>query len=232
MARVAVWLAATVVAGVLVGPANVSTPVVLDGRRVLVAGSRPTVSEVLTTAGRRLRRGRLRALVSHRVDRLARHRGCVLNGGHEVALTHRVHRGTRLHVVDGQDRVEAADRQVVDTPVPNLPVVEHWLIHAGIPGHRSYLIGTRSGEPWRSPAATTWSGQPRDRQRDGAHVRRRPRPTWTPIVLAVLRDKGVKATFCDVGYNVFELPAARAGRAGRRPHPVRPHHGRTWWTSP
>jgi len=118
-----------------------------------------------------------------------------------------VRRGMRLRVVDGQDRVEQAVRQVIDTPVPNLPVVEHWLIHAGEPGHRSYLVGERSGEREEEPGGRDMIGAgPVTSNLIGLTFDDGPDPTWTPIVLAVLRDKGVKATFCDVGYRVFEYP--------------------------
>lgn len=208
MARLAVWLAATVVAGALVGPTEVSTPVVLDGRRVTVAGARPTVREVLADAGRRAPRdGRLLSLVTHRVLDPHAFPAVVHNGGHRVALSHRVRRGVHLEVADGPDRVELSDRQVVDTPVPNLPIVEHWLIHAGRPGHRSYLVGRASGERLEEPGGQDVAGaSPETANVIGLTFDDGPDPTWTPIVLAVLRDKGVKATFCDVGYNVFDYP--------------------------
>jgi peptidoglycan/xylan/chitin deacetylase (PgdA/CDA1 family) len=162
---------------------------------------------VLATAGRRLRHGRLRALVSHRVIDPHAQGAVVLDGRHEVRLIHRLRGGARLHVTDGQDRIEASVRQVVDTPVPNLPIVEHWLIHAGIPGHRSWMVGTRSGERMEEPGGHDMVGaSPEAGNVIGLTFDDGPDPTWTPIVLAVLRDKGVKATFCDVGYRVFELP--------------------------
>src|SRR4029077_15930710 len=70
-----------------------------------------------------------------------------------------------------------------------------------------YEVGRRSGERIEEPGGHDMIGAgPVTDNVIGLTFDDGPDPTWTPIVLAVLRDKGVKATFCDVGYNVFQYP--------------------------
>jgi peptidoglycan/xylan/chitin deacetylase (PgdA/CDA1 family) len=69
------------------------------------------------------------------------------------------------------------------------------------------MVGERSGEQWEEPGGHDVVGAtPATGNVIGLSFDDGPDPTWTPIVLAVLRDRGVKATFCDVGYNVFRYP--------------------------
>jgi peptidoglycan/xylan/chitin deacetylase (PgdA/CDA1 family) len=124
----------------------------------------------------------------------------VLRNGRVVSLTDVVSPGDRLEVRPGRTSLEATRQVLVALPTPAGPPIEFDLLSPGHGGVAAQLVGVHSGEVVRSRFVRPVSAPARERRPlvaltfdDG------PDPTWTPQVLAILRQQHVRATFCLVG---------------------------------
>ena len=202
-----VVLAATAVAALAVPSLRPAVRVVVDGRAVEVAGSRPTVRAALLAAGRAARDGVLRSAGTGTVLDAHASPATVTVDGAPATVGHRLREGARVAVADGVDATEPTEvKQVAVAPPPG-PDVETRLWYPGAPGVDEVVAGTVSGEVVTRRRVSEPVPPRREEGRvvaltfdDG------PSPTYTPPVLQVLADEGVPATFCLVGDMVRKRP--------------------------
>jgi peptidoglycan/xylan/chitin deacetylase (PgdA/CDA1 family) len=128
--------------------------------------------------------------------------------GKRAPLSALVHPGDRVRVYDGHDRIESTFLRIDPVPPnPPLPDVERDLWAPGTNGTGVDEVGEHSGEV--SPRLTLVPSSPATRVPgnvialtfdDG------PDPRYTPRILDILRQAGVKATFCMVGTQARAYP--------------------------
>ncbi|HWB71984.1 MAG TPA: polysaccharide deacetylase family protein, partial [Egibacteraceae bacterium] len=167
-----------------------------------------TVRHALAAAGATPRDGRLLSAATRTVLDPHADPARLEIDGRPVAPGDEMVAGDDVTIIDGVDRVEALELRRIELPPPALPAVERQLWRPGQAGLGEAVVGVLSGEavsrrtlqPPVPPAAVvdplvalTFD--------DGPH------PTWTPMVLDILRDEQVPATFCVVGELVRRHPA-------------------------
>jgi len=189
--------------------------VTVDGKAVEVAGSRPTVRSALRAAGRTPHDGALRSAGTAGVLEAHAHPAVITVGGVTVALSRRLRSGDRIAVTDGEDTVEPTETRQVEVPAPPLPAVESVLWYPGAPGVDEQTVGVISDEV----VTTMRLVEPVAPRREEGQVIALtfddgPSPTWTPQVLQILADEGVRATFCVVGDMVRKRPEITRTIAG------------------
>ncbi len=115
--------------------------------------------------------------------------------------------GERVLVNDGVDRVEDSEPRLTTLQPPALPAILRRVHVLGTPGSARSVVGVDSGEVV-STEVVKEPVAPRAAQGKVVALTFDDGPTaeWTPAVLAILRQKGVKATFCQVGENVERQP--------------------------
>lgn len=177
-------------------------------RPVEVDPSKASIADVLKAARVRPRDGALKSASTGRVlDAHAAPARIYVNGV-RASVSRRVVAGARVRVVDGEDRVEPTEvrQQPVPAP-PGLPPVESMLWYPGKDGVDEVVVGAVSGEV----VSSTRLSEPVPPSREEGNVVSLtfddgPHPTWTPAVLQILAEEGVKATFCMVGDMVRKRP--------------------------
>lgn len=163
------------------------------------------VSDVVALRGDRLRDGRLLAVRSRRVLDAHAFPARIRLGGRFVQPSDLVPRDAQVEVVPGRDRVEPVERRTLPgrpllirvggRQVAKARVVE--LTVGAVSGEeigRRVLLAAPVVKPrWHGTVLLTFD--------DG------PDPTWTPRVLALLKQRHVHAVFCLVGREVRKHPA-------------------------
>ncbi|HVE46149.1 MAG TPA: polysaccharide deacetylase family protein [Acidimicrobiales bacterium] len=187
------------------GPASVT--VWVGDRRVEVDQGKASIANVLKAARVKPRDGALRSASSGRVlDAHSSPARMYVNGA-RASISQRVVAGARVRVVDGQDRIEPVEVRQHPVPAPPGPPVESLLWYPGKDGVDEVTVGTVSGEIVSSSRVA----EPVPPRREEGNVVSLtfddgPHPTWTPAVLQILAEEGVKATFCMVGDMVRKRP--------------------------
>jgi len=165
------------------------------------------VGEALVGARRLPRDGVLYSAVTH--SPIDRHPGHVLLDNRPARLDQRLQSGDRIRVIDGTDAVEPIVEREVAIPSPGgaLPDVEREVMSPGTDGMMRETVGAQSGEVlrqemMRAPAPASKASGPVVALTfdDG------PDPTFTPQVLQILANTGIKATFCVIGRDVRRFP--------------------------
>lgn len=115
--------------------------------------------------------------------------------------------GATVSVVDGTDQVEPTVVVREPIPAPEMPPVLVHVYEQGHDGLRERVVGSVSREEVTSKVLRDAVAPARTTRRvvaltfdDG------PNATWTPQFLDLLKAKGVKATFCEVGKAVDQHP--------------------------
>lgn len=215
VALAAAGLGVSGVAALAIPRDDPSVRVTVDGRPVDVAGTRPTVRAALRAAGRTLRDGALRSASTASVLEAHAHPATVTVDGAGAALSRRLQAGARLVVSDGADTVEPTEVRQVEVPPSPLPSVESVLWYPGAPGVDEQTVGTISDEV----VTTTRVVEPIAPRREESQVIALtfddgPSPVWTPQILQILAEEGVRATFCLVGDMVRKRPEITRTIAG------------------
>ena len=188
--------------------AATSARVWVDGRPVKLAKPAP-LARVLSRAGIVPVAGRLLAAVSGKVlDPLADPAALAIDE-HRAVLTTTVRPGDHVEITNGRDRVESTYLRVDPVPPnPPLPDVERDLWTPGVIGMSADVVGEQSGEVVprlalapSAPAAPVPGNVISLTFDDG------PDPKYTPRILDILRQAGVRATFCMVGTQARAYPA-------------------------
>lgn len=215
------WLALAVAALALVDLTLLTVPreppvrIRVDGRVVEVEGPHPTVAAALRAAGRVPRDGALRSAATGAVLDARAHPAAVTVAGRPAGRALRLDAGADVRVADGTDSVEPTEVRQAEVAPPPGPPVEKRLWYPGAPGVDEQVVGTVSGEVVSSrrlvePVAP--------RREEGQVVALTfddgPSPTWTPQVLQILAEEGVRATFCLVGDMVRKRPEITRTIAG------------------
>jgi len=177
------------------------------------------ISDAFVEAGIAPHNGRLLSAKDRRVLDPRYDPARITMNGQDVADGYPLVDGAVIEAVDGHDAVEATE--TVEEVIPEPPLRET-LVHvyeAGAPGLAERTIGVRSREVVEErvlveakPAART------ERKVVALTFDDGPNTTWTPLLLDLLKEKKVKATFCQVGDNVDAHPeiSERIVKAGHR----------------
>lgn len=189
----------------------VTMAVEVNGREVRVPRSRPTVARALREAGANPRDGALLSVATKRVLDPHHAPARVFVDGRPAERSSRVDRGARITVVDGRDAMELTKQREVTVPAQPPPRVERHLWYGGVDGRAIEMVGEVSGEV----ASREVVAEPvAPRQETGPVLALTfddgPSPTWTPQVLDVLSEEGVRATFCLVGEMARKRPELTA----------------------
>ncbi len=187
-------------------PANVE---VMVNRRRVVMSPRSNLGAVLLKARTLPRDGVLRSVVTGSTIDPHWDPGRVMVGARRGRLDQRVRTGDRISVANGVDSVESTVQRDTTAPSPGgaLPDVEREVWTPGSDGVARATVGEHSGEvvqqdTMRSPVGASRVPGPVVALSfdDG------PDPTFTPQVLQILANAGVKATFCVIGRDVRRFP--------------------------
>lgn len=206
---VAVLTLAVVVVGTAARePAPPNVEVTVNKNRIVMP-PRSNLGEVLLKARTLPRDGVLRSVVTQSTIDPHWDPGRVVLGTRRARLDQRLRNGDRIHVTNGVDAVESTvERDMpVQSPGGTLPDVEREVWMPGIDGVARVRLGEHSGEVVqqdmiRSPvAASRVPGRVVALSFDDG-----PDPTFTPQVLQILANAGVKATFCVIGRDVRRFP--------------------------
>jgi len=205
LAALALGLAVATIA--LLARADSAMAVDVDGHSVTLAKSSPTVADALAAAKVVAKAGAVRAAVSGRPVEPDANPAKITVNGQPAALDTRLRRDDKVQVTPGADTVEPVDEREAPGPIPGLPDVERELWHPGRSSAVHERVGRMSGEVVSSTPGTVEvpSRAVTDKMvaltfDDG------PDPKWTPSILATLKEEGVPATFCVVGYSFRRYP--------------------------
>jgi peptidoglycan/xylan/chitin deacetylase (PgdA/CDA1 family) len=194
--------------------ALVALPTIAPALRVVVNGKVVEVharSVQLITAVRRAGLepvdGALLSAVTHRtLDRHFR-RAVVIRGGRVSPLSAAAHSGDLVRLENGEATREATRERRVPVEGGGLPAVEFGLWNPPRAGVTDQLVGIRSGEVVsEEPTVPAVVATPVSAPIVGLTFDDGPNPASTPAILAVLRNAGIKATFCIVGYAARRYP--------------------------
>jgi peptidoglycan/xylan/chitin deacetylase (PgdA/CDA1 family) len=170
-------------------------------------GSHPALSDALRAARVSPHDGALVSALTRSVLDPHHDPAVLFVNGQPAVRGSKLEAGDSVSFVDGVDAVEPLE--VRQTPVEpgGLPAVEKTLWRPGHRGLANSEVGAVSGEVVSSSRITSPTPAAPERANvvaltfdDG------PSPQWTPQVLQILRDEGVKATFCTVGYATQRNP--------------------------
>lgn len=189
-------------------PARASSlRVTVNGQRIQLDTKDATVQDAVDAVGLQLRVGFMRtvatgAAVPHRVRQPR-----VWLDDRRVKLSTRIGNGDHIRIVNGVDFTEPVVEEMQRVAATGFPDVETQLWHAGKEGVVKRRVGRYSGQPAGDvmvsmpvPAAPLARPEVLLSFDDGPDGR------WTPRVLDILRDKGVKAMFCVVGAQAARHP--------------------------
>lgn len=189
---------------------SASTELRVDGRAVVVPGTRPTVTAALRVAG--IKPANIHAVVSHRVVGQVPPRVAV--NGRPAAPSTRLAGGDRVVVAPVADVTEAVVSRPPPAAASGLPDVERQLWHP--PGSPTLLVGELSGETIApNPTTAPVPAAPESAKVVSLSFDDGPDPRWTPLVLAVLADERVPATFCLVGASAARHPELAAAEVAQ-----------------
>jgi peptidoglycan/xylan/chitin deacetylase (PgdA/CDA1 family) len=184
-----------------------SIKLTVDGRSVTLGRHGHTVKGALRAARLAPRDGVLYSAGSHR--RIDPHAApaLVFVDGHLARMGSRVGAGDHVRLLNGPDAVEPVDHRRVEVPAAGLPDVENRIWISKNPGFDEVDQGRRSGEiVGRRTVAPAGQAIPETGKVVALTFDDGPNPQWTPQVLQILHDEGIKATFCLVGYLAQRYP--------------------------
>ncbi|HZQ26935.1 MAG TPA: polysaccharide deacetylase family protein, partial [Acidimicrobiales bacterium] len=212
--RVAAFAAATLLGASLAvlqaEPAHSRPPLVhvlVNGVDEQVPGPVTTVDSAIRATGARPPHGRLLSALTHQVVDADFNPPVLKVDGVTASWTTPVRAGQSVEATPGPDETEPVVTQKVEVAPGGLPEVEKTLWYPGQPGADESTYGALSGE-LVSRQRTTEPVAPRPELAgvvalsfdDG------PDPRWTPQILQILNEEGIKATFCVVGYVAQRYP--------------------------
>ncbi|MGI9023637.1 MAG: polysaccharide deacetylase family protein [Acidimicrobiales bacterium] len=180
--------------------ADKGVAVEIDGRSVPLEGKAPTVADAIAEADVPMPPGAIRAAVSGRVLVAEAHPATVTVNGTPATLDTRVRRNDKVAVVPGADTVEPVDERRVEGTPPGLPDVERSLYISAKAKIDVQVVGRMSGEVVSTMAVDPGSpAVPVTDKVVALTFDDGPDPKFTPDVMKILAEEGVKATFCVIG---------------------------------
>jgi peptidoglycan/xylan/chitin deacetylase (PgdA/CDA1 family) len=181
--------------------------VTVNGRQVTLSDRHPSVARVLKAAGVVAHDGDLFAAVSHRRLVGQGQPAQIRIDGHSHGRLSPVRSGDDIVVSPGADLPEPIESQRVEVPAPGLPEVESHVWQPGKPGIDDVEVGQRSGEVVsRRRLVDPEPASPVPGKVVALSFDDGPDPRWTPMVLQILHDEGVKAMFCIPSYAGEKFP--------------------------
>jgi peptidoglycan-N-acetylglucosamine deacetylase len=215
LSRIGSFLALTLVVFCgAAGQTNWSVPVIINGRTVNIQDL-VSVQTALKQAHSSVRDGTLYSVVTHRRLDLHGVPALIKLNGMLVGPTRRVRGGDSVQAVSGVDAVELVTDQ--DVPIPSgLPQVEHRLWNPGVTGIEAVSSGARSGEMvGRETLVPMVPAAPEALPMVALTFDDGPDATYTPQVVQLLNERGIKATFCIVGARARKHPELVAAIAAQ-----------------
>ncbi len=189
-------------------PARASSlRVTVNGQRIQLDTLDATVQDAVDAVGLQLRVGFMRTVatgdpVPHRVRQPR-----VWLDDRRVGLRTPIGNGDRIRIVNGVDFTEPVVEEMHTVAASGFPDIETELWHAGTEGVVKRRAGRYSGQPAGDVVVSTpVPAAPLARPEVLLSFDDGPDGRWTPQVLDVLRNKGVKAMFCVVGVQVARHP--------------------------
>jgi peptidoglycan/xylan/chitin deacetylase (PgdA/CDA1 family) len=181
--------------------------VFVNGVEEQLPGPVTTVDSAVRATGERLPQGRLLSALNHQVVDADFSPPVLEVDGVAAQWTTPVRAGQSVMATPGPDQTEPVVTQKTDVAPGGLPEVEKTLWYPGQTGSDESTYGALSGELVR-------------RQRTAEPVAPRPElagvvalsfddgpdPRWTPQILQILNEEGIKATFCVIGYVAQRFP--------------------------
>ena len=207
-------LMAALVAGGLVAGAGVydrvwvrTSSVTVNDATVVVRRHRPVVRDALAAAHLHPEDGRALSAVSHRLLPAVVDPAHIWVDGVPAGPAKPIRDGDRIQMVDGVDQTEGLTSRQETGPYVGLPDVERVLWRPGVRQVDVTVIGAISGEVVSStPIVAAVPARPEPLRVVALTFDDGPNPTWTPAILNVLNAKGVRATFCTVGFAAERFP--------------------------
>jgi len=191
----------------LLARADSALAVDVDGRSVTVGKSSPTVADALAAAKVVARAGSVRAAVSKSPVAPDANPPKITVNGQPASLDTKLRRDDKVQVTQGADTVEPVVERQAPGPIPGLPDVEGGLWQPGRSSVTRQTVGQISGEVVSStPGSAEVMSRPVTDKIVALSFDDGPDPKWTPSIMAILKEEGVPATFCVVGYSVRRYP--------------------------
>ncbi|MDQ4132547.1 MAG: polysaccharide deacetylase family protein [Actinomycetota bacterium] len=183
-------------------------PVKVNERQVTVPISKTKVSDVLARSGADPRPGMLRSVVTGKLLRPNGNPPLVHVDGKPASLASHLHPHAIVVAGNGVDTVEAVQRRIGPGPMPaGLPDVERTLYEPGQPRREMAWVGALSGE--RLATLVTEPeipARPMPGKVVGLTFDDGPHRQFTPAILDILREEGIRATFCIIAQHGRDEP--------------------------
>jgi len=194
----------------LAQPARSRPPLIrvtVNGTDWHVPGPVTSVAAVLRAANLHPHGARLFSALSHKLLNPSVGQPTILVDGVPAGLQASVRANSVVLAVDGPDTTEAIADRAVPIPSVGLPDVENTVWYPGKDGLEDTTVGVVSGEVVSSRRVA----EPIAPRRELAPIVALtfddgPDSQWTPQILQLLHDEGVKATFCVVGHWAERFP--------------------------
>ncbi len=179
----------------------------VEGRSFVLGESSRTVDAALALARRPLRAGSLRSAVTGRVLVPDVDPARVTVNGLLASTSARLRTDDEVGVTDGMDATEPVVERRVTLPPPPLPEVEEGLWRPGRPRVELLRVGQLSEEVvTRAVLEEEQPPQPETDKVVALTFDDGPDPRWTPAVMQILQEDGVRATFCVVASSGRRFP--------------------------
>ncbi len=188
-------------------PENDTMAVDVGGRAIPLSMPVPTVADALAAANVPVMPGALRAVVSGRVLVADATPATFTVNDRPAALETPLRRNDRVAMIPGTDTVEPVEERRVQGVPSGLPEVERALYVAGKPKIDLQVVGQVSGEVVSTtPVEPGAPAVPQTEKVVALTLDDGPDPKYTPDILRILAEEGVKATFCVVGTEMRRHP--------------------------
>jgi peptidoglycan/xylan/chitin deacetylase (PgdA/CDA1 family) len=180
----------------------------VNDQQVTVPTSTSTVADVLARAGIQAQPGMLRSVLTGRPLEPNGNPPVITVDGKPASLEQLVQQQDAVVTEPGLDTLEAVEGREGIGPLPGgAPDVERTLYQPGRPRLERSWVGKTSGEVLATLVTQPEvASQPIPGKMVALTFDDGPHPEYTPAVLKILREEGVRATFCVIGQHGREHP--------------------------
>jgi peptidoglycan/xylan/chitin deacetylase (PgdA/CDA1 family) len=181
--------------------------VVVNGHSINVPTRKWTVLDAIKATGNTPREGMYTAAVSGHPVAPNGNPPKIEVDGSPSPPTARIRLGSKIVAVDGADTPEPVVPKAGYGVPPPLPPVMRELWHPGRGPVEQQMVGKLSGEVVsRTPVGPALPPAPETGKVIALSFDDGPDPRYTPSILQILKEEGVHATFCLVGYSIKRAP--------------------------
>jgi peptidoglycan/xylan/chitin deacetylase (PgdA/CDA1 family) len=195
------------IVGASCGGGGTKPEVLVNGHKVAVASPKWRIADALSASGVTLRGGMVKSVISGRLLEPNGNPPVLTVDGDPAPPTAKVSPGSHIRASDGADSVEPLEDRLAYGEPPDLPPMVTSLWHPGRGPVEQQSAGRVSGEVVsRTATGPAIPPQPEQGKVVALSFDDGPDPKWTPSILAILKEEGVPATFCVVGYSAKRYP--------------------------